>query len=354
MAAHSDVAPRQRRWGRPRVPVEEVTLAALAPLPAIAAVLHLGEDAPPGLSAVQNSDSLTEEALTEVLPHVPSARKRQIDLQLSFQAAISEGYFRIEHELARFPCIERLMEETMKKLGGNRTFNSNSLNVIVRRYCPGQGIGWHKDLDLFEEPVFGCVLRTEASAGLQFWNEGDNSLYTVPERAGVAFLLTGPARYTFEHGIDNIDGDRISVTWRWVRDSFIPQKFGGLGLSTGKGKGKGSKSAESKGVLKGLQSNLGPKEAPQVVTKSKAKGKGAPLQATQTFWAYGQGKGLKGKGNGSKSAEGTGGSNDFQVDLGVEEALHVPVLHFATSSQTPEAKPSDKKSGKSRGTRGGG
>lgn len=189
--------------------------------------MRLDQNAPRGLTAVQVAPSLAEEALEEVLPFIPSREENQFELQLSFGVAIKSGNIKIEHEISPFPSLAKLMEESMRALGSSRALEPNKLNVIVRRYHRGQGILWHRDrVDFFEEPVFGCVLRTKARMGLQFWHPDDGSLYKVPERMGVAFLMAGPARYEWQHGIDRIDGDRVSVSWRWFRNSSITQMGG--------------------------------------------------------------------------------------------------------------------------------
>lgn len=190
--------------------------------------MRLDQAAPRGLTAARVVPSLVVEALEEVLPFIPSRQENQFELQLNFGVARSKGTIRITREIFAFPSLAKLMEESMRALGCSKALEPNRLNVIVRRYHRGQGIAWHRDrVDFFEEPVFGCVLRTRATMGLQFWHPDDGSLYKVPERMGVAFLMTGPARNEWQHGIDGIDGDRISVSWRWFKSSAIT-KMGGI------------------------------------------------------------------------------------------------------------------------------
>merc|ERR1719446_336009 len=85
--------------------------------------------------------------------------------------------------------------------------------------------------------------------------------YNVPEGMGVTFLMTGPARYHYHHGIEKIDNERISVSWRWFQDSFITQ----MGRGPHEGKGKGKDEGKGKGKDKGKGKGKG---------KDKGKGKG--------------------------------------------------------------------------------
>merc|ERR1719446_1382750 len=75
--------------------------------------------------------------------------------------------------------------------------------------------------------------------------------YNVPEGMGVTFLMTGPARYHYHHGIEKIDNERISVSWRWFQDSFITQMGRGPHEGKGKGKDKGKGKGKDKGKGKG-------------------------------------------------------------------------------------------------------
>jgi len=187
-------------------------------------VVRLGEGAPVGLKAVELPEAVTRQALLEARPHLPWQGK--VELQWSFGVAMADGHLRVEHNIASFPAVSALIQTCMSSLGVERDLDPDTLNVIVRRYTRGdQGITWHRDrVDFFEELVFGCVLHTKATRGLQFRRPDAGELaprYTVPEKSGVAFSMTGPARFDWDHGIEEIDGERISVTWRWFKASYM-------------------------------------------------------------------------------------------------------------------------------------
>jgi alkylated DNA repair dioxygenase AlkB len=86
--------------------------------------------------------------------------------------------------------------------------------VLVTEYAPGAPIGWHKD-----RPVFGnvmglslasaCTFRLRKSKGKGRWERV--SLRLEPRSA---YLLSGAARWTWEHSIPPVDKLRYSITFR--------------------------------------------------------------------------------------------------------------------------------------------
>jgi alkylated DNA repair dioxygenase AlkB len=91
------------------------------------------------------------------------------------------------------------------------------VHVLLARYDPGAGIGWHRDRDVFEQ-VVGVSLGTPAT--LRFGQR----LPTGFRRASVAvaprsaYLLSGEARYDWEHSIAPGEQLRFSITFRTPSD----------------------------------------------------------------------------------------------------------------------------------------
>lgn len=87
------------------------------------------------------------------------------------------------------------------------------VHVLVNRYDPGAGIGWHRDRPLFEK-VVGVSLG--ASTVMNFRRRADGGF----RRAKVlleprsAYLLSGQARHDWEHGIAPHKALRWSITFR--------------------------------------------------------------------------------------------------------------------------------------------
>ena len=87
------------------------------------------------------------------------------------------------------------------------------VHVLLARYDPGAGIGWHRDRDVFDQ-VVGISLNTPAK--LRFRQRMTNafrrtSLELVPRSA---YLLSGESRWEWEHSIAPGDQLRFSVTFR--------------------------------------------------------------------------------------------------------------------------------------------
>jgi DNA oxidative demethylase len=87
--------------------------------------------------------------------------------------------------------------------------------VIVTRYRPGAGIGWHTDA-----PVFGPVVAT-LSLGVDWRMDfrrraGDRTIrITLPRRS--LLILEGEARTSWQHRIPPVKETRVSLSFRTVR-----------------------------------------------------------------------------------------------------------------------------------------
>jgi alkylated DNA repair protein (DNA oxidative demethylase) len=91
------------------------------------------------------------------------------------------------------------------------------VHVLLARYDPGAGIGWHRDRDVFEN-VVGVSLNTPAV--LRFRQRTANGFrrasLEVPPRS--AYLLSAEARHQWEHSIAPGDQLRFSITFRSLSD----------------------------------------------------------------------------------------------------------------------------------------
>ena len=91
------------------------------------------------------------------------------------------------------------------------------VHVLLARYDPGAGIGWHRDRDVFEE-VVGISLMTPATLRFRRRNAGgfDRANLDVVPRS--AYHLSGEARWDWEHRIVPGDELRFSITFRTLSD----------------------------------------------------------------------------------------------------------------------------------------
>ena len=89
-------------------------------------------------------------------------------------------------------------------------------HALVTEYGPGAAIGWHRDKGVFGD-VIGisllspCVFRLRRKAGAKW----ERYSLTAEPRSG--YLLRGPSRTEWEHGIPAVDSLRYSITFRSLR-----------------------------------------------------------------------------------------------------------------------------------------
>ena len=91
------------------------------------------------------------------------------------------------------------------------------VHVLLARYEPGAGIGWHRDRDVFDR-VVGTSLASPAV--LRFRRRKpdgfDRAELDVMPRS--AYLLSGESRWDWEHRIVPGDRLRFSITFRALSD----------------------------------------------------------------------------------------------------------------------------------------
>ena len=103
------------------------------------------------------------------------------------------------------------LRETAAAFAGLRP--DDFIHVLLARYDPGAGIGWHRDRDVFDQ-VVGISLA--APATLRFRRRRgdgfDRAKLDVAPRSG--YLLSGEARWDWEHSIVPGSDLRFSITFR--------------------------------------------------------------------------------------------------------------------------------------------
>jgi DNA oxidative demethylase len=88
--------------------------------------------------------------------------------------------------------------------------------LLVTRYPPGAGIGWHRDLPQFGD-VSGISLLT--ACRMRF-RRGQTRAWETAEltlEPRSAYVLSGPARAEWQHQIPPVKEERWSMTFRTLR-----------------------------------------------------------------------------------------------------------------------------------------
>lgn len=87
------------------------------------------------------------------------------------------------------------------------------VQVLLTRYDPGAGIGWHRDRSVFEH-VVGISLGVAATMRFRRRKASGFDRANVPLPPRSAYHLSGEVRYDWEHSIAEMDVTRWSITFR--------------------------------------------------------------------------------------------------------------------------------------------
>ena len=91
------------------------------------------------------------------------------------------------------------------------------VHVLLARYDPGAGIGWHRDRDVFEQ-VVGISLNTPATLRFRQRTGAGFKRVNLEVAPRSAYLLSGEARHDWEHRITPGDALRFSITFRTLSE----------------------------------------------------------------------------------------------------------------------------------------
>jgi alkylated DNA repair protein (DNA oxidative demethylase) len=91
------------------------------------------------------------------------------------------------------------------------------VQVLIQRYPPGAPIGWHRDSPSYEL-VVGISLLSLARMRFSRGSGDARMQYEIALEPRSAYLLSGPARWSWEHHVPPAKGLRYSVTFRSLRD----------------------------------------------------------------------------------------------------------------------------------------
>jgi len=85
--------------------------------------------------------------------------------------------------------------------------------VLLIRYDPGAGIGWHRDRPFYEH-VIGISLGAPATMRFRRRSSKGFERVSVPLAPRAAYHLSGQARHDWEHSIAEMTVTRWSITFR--------------------------------------------------------------------------------------------------------------------------------------------
>ena len=91
------------------------------------------------------------------------------------------------------------------------------LEAVITEYPPGAPIGWHRDVPQFEV-VIGISLAAPCRMRLKPYRAEGKLVSIILEPRSI-YMMSGPARWRFQHSIPAVDTLRYSVTFRTLHQS---------------------------------------------------------------------------------------------------------------------------------------
>jgi DNA oxidative demethylase len=88
------------------------------------------------------------------------------------------------------------------------------VEVLVTEYRPGAAIGWHRDAPTFGPVVAGVSLLGGCRLRLRRAEDERRETFSLALQPRSAYVLSGPARYQWQHSIPPVEDLRYSVTFR--------------------------------------------------------------------------------------------------------------------------------------------
>jgi alkylated DNA repair dioxygenase AlkB len=99
--------------------------------------------------------------------------------------------------------------------------------VLVTRYAPGAGIGWHRDAPMFGPAVLGLSLAGSCRMRFQRRLARERRTAEALLSPRSSYVLAGDARFSWQHSIPPTKELRYSVTFRTLKETRS------LGVGTG-------------------------------------------------------------------------------------------------------------------------
>jgi len=105
--------------------------------------------------------------------------------------------------------LTELIEKTKPHTPAGAFFNQS----IITLYPKGAGIGWHADAEHFGDVIIAISLA--GAARLEFRTSGTVApTHQMIAEPGSLYVMTGPARWQYQHQVIPVKTDRYSITLR--------------------------------------------------------------------------------------------------------------------------------------------
>lgn len=93
--------------------------------------------------------------------------------------------------------------------------------ALLACYPAGAGIGWHRDAPHFGPTVLGVSFASTAQLRFRRFVDDKEELFRLNVEPGSAYIMSGPSRSVWQHGMSAVKELRYSITFRTVDASAI-------------------------------------------------------------------------------------------------------------------------------------
>jgi alkylated DNA repair dioxygenase AlkB len=89
--------------------------------------------------------------------------------------------------------------------------------TLITRYPPEATIGWHRDAPMFGPVVVGVSLLSPCTMRFQRRTGGERHVHELELAPRSGYVLSGSARWAWQHSIPAMTALRYSITFRTLR-----------------------------------------------------------------------------------------------------------------------------------------
>jgi alkylated DNA repair dioxygenase AlkB len=93
--------------------------------------------------------------------------------------------------------------------------------ILVSRYPEGAGIGWHRDAPMFGSRIAGVSLLAPCRMRFQRTVQGTRETAAIELAPRSAYVLSGKARWSWQHSIPATKALRYSLTFRTLKRQSV-------------------------------------------------------------------------------------------------------------------------------------
>lgn len=121
------------------------------------------------------------------------------------------------------PSIPEWLEPLRSRCANLIGLDSEELAMaLVAHYPQGAGIGWHRDAPQFGPTVIGVSFASDADMRFRRFTDEHEHIFRIKLERRSAYLMSGPARSAWQHGMAPVKELRYSITFRTIkRKNFV-------------------------------------------------------------------------------------------------------------------------------------